>query len=273
MKNYIDLVTKILNEGHVRSDRTGTGTLGIFGHQLRFDLQEGFPLVTTKRTHMKSIIHELLWFLQGSTNVQYLQEHGVTIWDAWADEHGELGPIYGAQWRTSGEGNLDQITELVDGIKRRPFSRRHILSAWNVTDLPDESISPQQNVAEGKMALAPCHVLSQFYVDDGKLSCAFVMRSSDVYIGMPFNIASYALLTHMLAQQCDLDVGELLYTGHDVHIYLNHLDQATELITRAPMPLPSLGLNKAPSILDYKYQDFQIQNYESWPALKGEVAV
>lgn len=276
MKQYQDLLKKILNEGNQKGDRTGTGTLSIFGHQMRFDLADGFPLVTTKKIHLKSVIHELLWMLSGDTNVKYLNDNGVTIWDEWADEDGNLGPVYGAQWRSwpdSYGGYIDQIEAVVSQIKNNPNSRRMVVSAWNVADLPDESVSPRLNVLEGYMALAPCHCLFQFYVFDGKLSCRLDQRSCDTFLGLPFNIASYALLTHMIAQQCDLDVGEFIWTGGDVHLYLNHIEQATLQLSRDCRTLPKLNLNKAGSLFDYAYEDFEIVGYDPHPAIKAPISV
>jgi thymidylate synthase len=276
MQHYLALLDKILQQGVQKGDRTGSGTLSIFGHQMRFDLQQGFPLVTTKKVHVKSIIHELLWFLNGDTNIAYLKEHGVSIWDEWADAEGNLGPVYGHQWRSwplaNGE-TVDQIAVVLEQLKNNPNSRRMIVSAWNVADLPDESISPQQNVEQGKMALAACHALFQFYVADGKLSCQLYQRSCDTFLGLPFNIASYAFLTHMLAQQANLQVGELVWTGGDVHLYLNHLDQAREQLSRKPLPLPTLQLNRADSIFDYQYDDFRLVDYQSHPAIKAPISV
>lgn len=277
MKTYLQLLDKILQEGSLKGDRTGSGTLSIFGHQLRFDLQQGFPLVTTKKIHVKSIIHELLWFLKGDTNLAYLHEHKVSIWDEWADADGELGPVYGKQWRSwpTADGRyIDQIRQVIEQLKKTPNSRRLIVSAWNVAELPDESISPQQNVAQGKMALAPCHALFQFYVADGKLSCQLYQRSCDTFLGVPFNIASYALLTHMVAQQCDLDVGEFIWTGGDVHLYLNHQEQAKLQLSRAPYPLPTLQIKRKPeSIFDYRYEDFEIVDYRSHEPIKAAISV
>jgi len=277
MKAYLQLLDKILQEGNLKGDRTGSGTLSIFGHQLRFDLQQGFPLVTTKKIHVKSIIHELLWFLKGDTNLAYLHEHKVSIWDEWADADGELGPVYGHQWRswpTADGRHIDQIQQVIEQLKKTPNSRRLIVSAWNVADLPDESISPQQNVAQGKMALAPCHALFQFYVADGKLSCQLYQRSCDTFLGVPFNIASYALLTHMVAQQCDLAVGEFIWTGGDVHLYLNHQEQAKLQLSRAPYPLPTLQINRKPeSLFDYRYEDFEIVDYRSHEPIKAAISV
>jgi thymidylate synthase len=277
MQAYLELLNKIVSEGHRKGDRTGSGTLSIFGHQMRFDLAQGFPLVTTKKVHLKSIIHELLWFLKGDTNIAYLKQNGVTIWDEWADDNGELGPVYGKQWRSwplaNGEA-VDQIAQVIEQIKQTPNSRRMIVSAWNVADLPDESQSPQANVAEGKMALAACHALFQFYVADGKLSCQLYQRSCDTFLGLPFNIASYALLTHMIAQQCDLEVGDFVWTGGDVHLYLNHQQQAKLQLSRQPLPLPKLHLKRKPaSIFDYVYEDFEVLDYQAHPAIKAPISV
>jgi thymidylate synthase len=277
MQQYLDLLSKILNEGQPKGDRTGSGTLSIFGHQMRFDLSQGFPLLTTKKLHIKSIIHELLWFLKGDTNISYLKQNSVSIWDEWADEHGDLGPVYGKQWRSwpkaSGE-SIDQITEVIRQIRQTPNSRRLIVSAWNTADLPDESLSPQANVANGKMALAACHALFQFYVADGKLSCLLYQRSCDTFLGLPFNIASYALLTHMVAQQCDLSIGEFIWTGGDVHLYQNHTVQALLQLKRQPLPLPQLHLKRRPpSIFEFHFDDFEILNYQSHPAIKASISV
>jgi thymidylate synthase len=264
MKQYLELMQEILHNGTKKEDRTGTGTLSIFGHQMRFDLSQGFPMVTTKKLHMRSIIHELLWFLSGETNIKYLKENGVTIWDEWADENGDLGPVYGSQWRawpTADGGHIDQISELIDQIKTNPNSRRHIVSAWNVAEIEN-------------MALPPCHYSFQFYVADGKLSCMLNQRSCDFFLGVPFNIASYALLTHMIAEQCDLEVGDFVWSGGDVHLYLNHLDQAKLQLTREPYPLPKLHIKRKPdSIFDYTFDDFEIIGYESHPHIKGAVSI
>lgn len=264
MKAYLDLMRHVLERGEPKSDRTGTGTLSVFGWQMRFDLAEGFPLVTTKKLHLRSIIHELLWFLQGSTNVAYLRDNGVSIWDEWADDQGELGPVYGYQWRNwpAGDGGtIDQISDVVDRIRRDPSSRRLIVSAWNVADLPN-------------MALAPCHAFFQFYVAGGRLSCQMYQRSADIFLGVPFNIASYALLTHMVAQQCDLLPGDFIWTGGDCHLYLNHLEQARTQLAREPFPLPRLTLLRRPdSIFDYRFEDFEISGYQSHPHIKAPVAV
>jgi len=277
MKQYLELLERILKEGAQKGDRTGSGTLSIFGHQMRFDLAEGFPLVTTKKLHLKSIIHELLWFLNGDTNIAFLKENGVSIWNEWADENGNLGPVYGYQWRswpTPDGGHIDQIQQVTDQLKTNPNSRRMIVSAWNVVDLPDESISPQQNVANGKMALAPCHAFFQFYVAGGKLSCQLYQRSCDTFLGVPFNIASYALLTHMVAQQCGFDVGDFIWTGGDVHLYLNHLEQAKLQLNRTPYKLPILKIKRKPeSIFEYRYEDFEIQDYQAHEAIKAAISI
>ncbi|MFC0180007.1 thymidylate synthase [Thorsellia kenyensis] len=264
MQVYLDLMQKILDEGTFKDDRTGTGTYSIFGHQMRFDLSKGFPLVTTKACHLRSIIHELLWFLNGETNIQYLTEHGVKIWDEWADESGDLGPIYGHQWRswpTTDGGHIDQISAAIDLINKDPNSRRIIVSAWNVGEL-------------NKMALAPCHALFQFYVADGKLSCQLYQRSCDVFLGLPFNIASYALLIHMIAAQCHLGVGDFVWTGGDTHLYSNHIDQAKLQLSRAPKALPMLKIHrKPPSIFEYQFDDFEIVGYEPHPIIKAPIAI
>jgi thymidylate synthase len=277
MKQYLALLDKILNEGTQKGDRTGSGTLSIFGHQMRFSLAEGFPLVTTKKIHLKSIIHELLWFLKGETNLAYLHEHQVNIWNEWANEKGELGPVYGYQWRswpTPDGRHIDQIQQVYEQLKQTPNSRRMIVSAWNVADLPDESISPQQNVEQGKMALAPCHAFFQFYVAEGKLSCQLYQRSCDTFLGLPFNIASYALLTHIMAQQSDLAVGDLIWTGGDVHLYLNHLEQARLQLSRRPYKLPCLVMNRKPeSIFHYRYEDFVIEGYQAHDHIKAPISV
>lgn len=264
MKQYLDLLQHVLDTGAVKSDRTGTGTRSVFGHQMRFDLREGFPLVTTKKVHTKSIIHELLWFLKGDTNVGYLQENGVRIWNEWADEQGNLGPVYGHQWRSwptpSGE-TIDQISQVIEQIKTNPDSRRLVVNAWNV-GLLDE------------MALPPCHMMFQFYVANGELSCQLYQRSADLFLGVPFNIASYAILTHLVAAQCDLKVGEFIWTGGDCHIYDNHLPQVETQLSREPLSLPTLRLNpEINSIFDYMFDDIQIEGYESHPGLKGAVAI
>jgi thymidylate synthase len=264
MRQYLELMRHVRERGHRKDDRTGTGTLSAFGHQMRFDLREGFPLVTTKKVHTKSIIHELLWFLRGETNVRSLQQAGVTIWDEWADANGELGPVYGYQWRSwpVADGHrVDQIADVIAQIRRNPDSRRLIVSAWNVGDIP-------------KMKLPPCHLLFQFYVAGGRLSCQLYQRSCDMFLGVPFNIASYALLTHMVAQQCDLAVGDFVWSGGDCHLYLNHLEQVDAQLARTPYPLPRLALaRRPPSIFDYRFEDFEIVDYQCHPALKAPVAV
>ena len=277
MKQYLDLMRLIRDEGVKKEDRTGTGTLSVFGHQMRFNLQDGFPLVTTKKCHLKSIIHELLWFLNGDTNIQYLSDNGVKIWDAWATESGDLGPVYGAQWRSWAKPDgevVDQISELIHLIKTKPHSRRLIISAWNPALLPDESISPQDNVKQGKMALPPCHTLFQFYVLDGKLSCQLYQRSADVFLGVPFNIASYALLTMMVAQVCDLEVGDFVHTFGDAHLYLNHLDQVNEQLQREPHALPTMKINKhVKDIFSFTFDDFELQGYTAHPHISAPISV
>lgn len=264
MKQYLELLQTIMDGGTVRHDRTGVGTKSIFGHQMRFDLSEGFPLLTTKKVHLKSVIYELLWFVSGNTNVNFLQEHGVSIWDEWADENGDLGPVYGHQWRswqTSDGRSLDQLSSVIEEIKRNPDSRRLLVSAWNPGDVD-------------KMALPPCHCLFQFYVTDGKLSCQLYQRSADTFLGVPFNIASYALLTMMIAQECGLGLGEFVHTTGDTHIYLNHFDQVREQLSRTPRPLPKMILNPdVKSVFDFKYEDFRLEGYDPWPAIKAPVAV
>ena len=277
MKHYLELLDNILTKGTLKGDRTGSGTLSIFGHQMRFDLAQGFPLVTTKKIHLKSIIYELLWFLKGETNLGFLHEHQVNIWNEWADEKGDLGPVYGYQWRswpTPDGRHIDQIQQVIKQLKTMPNSRRIIVSAWNVADLPDESMSPQQNVARGKMALAPCHAFFQFYVADGKLSCQLYQRSCDTFLGVPFNIASYALLTHIVAQQSDLKVGDFIWTGGDVHLYLNHQEQAKLQLTRKPYPLPTLTFKRRPeSLFDYQYEDFELTDYRAHEHIKAPISV
>ncbi|MDO9105874.1 MAG: thymidylate synthase [Methylovulum sp.] len=277
MKQYLELLDNILGQGFPKGDRTGSGTLSIFGHQMRFALGQGFPLVTTKKIHLKSIIHELLWFLKGETNLAYLHEHKVNIWNEWADEQGDLGPIYGRQWRSwpAPDGrHIDQIKQVIQQLKDTPDSRRIIVSAWNVADLPDERISPQANVKQGKMALAPCHAFFQFYVANGRLSCQLYQRSCDTFLGLPFNIASYALLTHIVAQQSDLAVGDLIWTGGDVHLYLNHVDQAKLQLSRTPYPLPTLVITRRPaSIFDYQYEDFEMIHYQAHETIKAPISV
>lgn len=276
-KQYLGLLRDILDNGVQKGDRTGTGTLSVFGRMYRHDLSKGFPLLTTKRVHIRSIFHELLWFLQGGTNICYLNENGVTIWDEWATPEGELGPVYGAQWRAwQGENGevIDQVASVIESIRHNPNSRRHIINAWNVAYLPDESKKPEENAAEGKMALPPCHVMYQFWVANGRLSSMLTQRSGDVFLGIPFNCASLALLTHMIAQQCDLDVGEIVHSIGDLHLYSNHLDQANLQLSREPRALPNLVIErKAASIFDYKYEDFKIVDYDPHPAISAPIAV
>jgi thymidylate synthase len=264
MKAYLDLLQDVLDNGVAKEDRTGTGTISVFGRQLRFDLSKGFPLVTTKRIHLKSVVHELLWFLKGETNIAYLKENGVRIWDEWADENGDLGPVYGSQWRAweSPDGTkIDQISKVIEAIKTNPDSRRHIVSAWNVAEVDN-------------MKLPPCHFVFQFYVAGGKLSCMLTMRSVDTFLGLPFNIASYSLLTHMVAQQCDLEVGDFIWSGGDVHIYSNHMEQVRTQLAREPFELPKLVIKRKPdSIFDYTYDDFEFVDYQHHPTIKGIVAV
>ena len=264
MKQYLDLLQEIMDRGVVKQDRTGVGTKSIFGHQMRFDLGEGFPLLTTKKVHLKSIIHELLWFISGSTNIGYLRDNKVTIWDEWADENGDLGPVYGKQWRswqTPDGRSIDQLSEVIETIRNNPDSRRMIVCAWNPSDVD-------------KMALPPCHCFFQFYVADGKLSCQLYQRSADTFLGVPFNIASYALLTMMIAQVCGLQPGEFVHTTGDTHIYLNHFDQVREQLSREPRPLPKMKLNpEVRSIFDFRYGDFELVDYDPWPAIKAPVAV
>ena len=277
MKQYLDLMRHVRDHGVFKGDRTGTGTTSVFGYQMRFDLGEGFPLVTTKKCHLRSIIHELLWFLQGDTNTKYLRDNGVSIWDEWATEDGDLGPVYGHQWRnwpTPDGHSIDQISEVVKQLKTNPNSRRIIISAWNVADLPDESISPQANVANNKMALAPCHAFFQFYVANGKLSCQLYQRSADIFLGVPFNIASYALFTMMLAQVCDLKAGEFIHTLGDAHLYSNHMKQVEQQLTRDTFPLPGMKIN--PDIKDifaFTFDDFELVDYQCHPHIKAPVAI
>jgi thymidylate synthase len=264
MRQYLELMKDILENGARKTDRTGTGTISVFGRQLRFDLSAGFPLVTTKKLHLRSIIYELLWFLNGDTNIKYLKDNGVSIWDEWADENGDLGPVYGHQWRSwpSPDGrSIDQITQVLDQIRKKPDSRRHIVTAWNPSEVD-------------KMALPPCHALFQFYVADGKLSCQLYQRSADYFLGVPFNIASYALMTHMFAEQCDLLPGEFVWTGGDVHLYTNHIEQAKLQLTREPYALPMLKIKRKPSSLfEYRFEDFEIVNYQAHPSIKAPIAV
>jgi thymidylate synthase len=277
MKQYLDLMRHVRDNGIRKEDRTGTGTLSVFGHQMRFNLAEGFPLVTTKKCHMRSIIHELLWFLRGDTNVRYLQENGVRIWNEWATESGELGPVYGAQWRswaTPDGGVIDQISEVIEQIKRKPHSRRLIVSAWNPAVLPDEGISPQANAAVGKMALPPCHTLFQFYVLENRLSCQLYQRSADIFLGVPFNIASYALLTMMVAQVTGLQPGDFVHTFGDAHLYTNHLEQVETQLAREPLPLPRMWLNpEVKNIFDFRFEDFELRDYQHHPHIAAPIAV
>lgn len=277
MKQYLDLMRHVRDNGAQKGDRTGTGTKSIFGYQMRFDLSEGFPLVTTKKCHLRSIIHELLWFLKGETNTRYLKENGVSIWDEWADENGDLGPVYGYQWRnwpTPDGRHVDQVKEVVEQLKNNPDSRRIIINAWNVADLPDENVSPQANVTNNKMALAPCHAFIQFYVADGKLSCQLYQRSADIFLGVPFNIASYALMTLMLAQVCDLQPGDFIHTLGDAHLYSNHAEQVEEQLGRTPYALPTMKINpEVKDIFSFKFEDFELQGYEAHPHIKAPVAI
>ena len=262
MQEYLDLLQRVKDTGKQKGDRTGTGTLSVFGHQMRFNLEESFPLVTTKKIHFKSVAYELLWFLKGDTNIKYLKENGVSIWDEWADDNGDLGPVYGKQWRKweGVNGIHDQVTGVIDQIKNNPDSRRHIVSAWNVADIPS-------------MALAPCHILFQFYVVDGKLSCQLYQRSADIFLGVPFNIASYALLTHMIAKVCDLEVGDFVHTLGDAHLYLNHLEQAEEQLSRNPLEPPQIIVQPKKSIDEFEFEDFELVNYQFHPHIPAKVAV
>ncbi|MDT8408352.1 MAG: thymidylate synthase [Wenzhouxiangellaceae bacterium] len=277
MKAYLEMLRTVLETGTRKSDRTGTGTMSHFGHQLRFDLGQGFPLVTTKKVHLRSIIHELLWFIRGDTNIAYLNEHGVRIWDEWADERGELGPIYGHQWRSwplPGGGQLDQLAEVIERIRTRPDSRRHIVSAWNPAHLPDERLTPSENAGAGRMALAPCHTLFQFWVADGRISLQLYQRSADCMLGVPFNIASYALLLLMVAQVTDLEPFELIHTFGDAHIYLNHIEQVETQLRREPYPLPQIRLNPDRRRLeDFVFEDFELIGYQCHPPIKAPIAV
>lgn len=277
MKQYLTLMQHVLDNGTTKTDRTGTGTISVFGYQMRFNLAEGFPLVTTKKCHLRSIIHELLWFISGNTNIQYLKDNGVKIWDEWATDDGELGPVYGAQWRnwpaSNGE-SIDQLAELIEQIKKTPDSRRLIISAWNPTVLPDTQFSPKENAAQGKQALPPCHTLFQFYVADGELSCQLYQRSADIFLGVPFNIASYALFTMMIAQVCDLEVGDFVHTLGDAHLYSNHIEQTKLQLSRTPHALPTMSINpNVKSIFDFKYEDFELQGYDPHPGIKAPISV
>ena len=274
MRQYLDLVKHVLDNGELKEDRTGTGTKSVFGYQMRFNLDDGFPMVTTKKLHLKSIIYELLWFLKGDTNIKYLQENGVKIWDAWADSKGDLGPVYGFQWRNWNNDGIDQISNLINDLKNNPSSRRHLISAWNPSVLPDTSKSFETNVANGKAALPPCHAFFQFHVINGKLSCQLYQRSADIFLGVPFNIASYSLLTIMIAQVCNLKVGDFIHTFGDAHIYSNHFDQMKLQLTREPRKLPTIKINKeVKSIFDFKFEDFVLEDYNPHPHIKGKVAV
>ena len=274
MKQYLDLVRHVLENGEVKGDRTGTGTKSVFGYQMRFDLSKGFPMVTTKKLHLKSIIYELLWFLKGDTNIDYLKENGVNIWNAWADKNGDLGPVYGFQWRNWNNDGIDQIKILVKDLVKNPDSRRHLISAWNPSVLPDTTKSFESNVANGKAALPPCHAFFQFYVSNEKLSCQLYQRSADIFLGVPFNIASYSLLTMMIAQVCNLKLGDFVHTFGDAHIYSNHFEQMNMQLKREPRSLPTMKLNPSVTdIFDFKFDDFTLENYDPHPHIKGKVAV
>lgn len=275
MKQYLDLLQHIIDNGFQKGDRTGTGTKSVFGYQMRFNLEDGFPLLTTKKVHLRSIIHELLWLINGDTNIKYLHDNKVSIWDEWADENGDLGPIYGAQWRNWNNEGIDQIADLIDSIKNNPNSRRHIVTAWNPSVLPDEKSKDfAKNVADGKAALPPCHAFFQFYVADNKLSCQLYQRSADVFLGVPFNIASYSLLTMMIAQVCGLGLGDFVHTFGDVHIYNNHIEQVKLQLSREPRQLPTMKLNpEVKSIFDFKYEDFKLENYNPHDAIKADVSI
>lgn len=274
MKEYLDLVKKILSKGEFREDRTGTGVYSLFGDQIRFDLSKGFPLLTTKKLNLNAIIHELLWFLKGETNIEYLKKNNVKIWNEWADENNDLGPIYGAQWRNFNNQNKDQISDVIASIKKNPYSRRHIVSAWNPLVLPDEKKSFSENIKNGKSALPPCHILFQFYVSNGKLSCQLYQRSADVFLGVPFNIASYSLLTMMIAHVCDLEVGEFIHTFGDLHIYKNHKTQMEMQIKRFPKKLPQMIINKEKkNIFEFTINDFILENYDPYDHIKGDISV
>lgn len=274
MKQYLDLVKHVLEKGDFKEDRTGTGTKSVFGYQMRFDLSKGFPMLTTKKLHLKSIIYELLWFLKGDTNIKYLNENGVRIWNEWADENGDLGPVYGFQWRNWNGDNIDQIKELIDNLKKNPNSRRMLVSAWNPSVLPDTSKSFNENISQGKVALPPCHALFQFYVNDGKLSCQLYQRSADIFLGVPFNIASYSLFTLMIAQVCGYMPGDFIHTFGDAHIYTNHFDQVKLQLTRSPKQLPTIEINsEITDIFNFSFEDFKLINYDPDPHIKGDVAV
>ena len=274
MKQYLDLVKHVLEKGELKADRTGTGTKSVFGYQMRFDLSEGFPMVTTKKLHLKSIIYELLWFLKGDTNIKYLKDNGVNIWNAWADSNGDLGPVYGFQWRNWNNDGIDQISNLINDLKNNPSSRRHLISAWNPSVLPDTSKSFETNVANGKAALPPCHAFFQFHVSNGKLSCQLYQRSADIFLGVPFNIASYSLLTLMIAQVCNLEPGDFIHSFGDAHIYTNHFEQMKLQLAREPKSLPTIKINsEVNNIFDFKFEDFILENYDPHPHIKGKVAV
>jgi len=274
MKQYLDLIEHVLKNGNEKEDRTGTGTKSVFGYQMRFNLSAGFPMVTTKKLHLKSIIYELLWFIKGDTNIKYLQENGVRIWNEWADKNGDLGPVYGHQWRNWNSDNIDQLTEVIESIKKNPDSRRLLVTAWNPSVLPDNSVSFNKNVANGKAALPPCHAFFQFYVANGKLSCQLYQRSADIFLGVPFNIASYALFTMMVAQVCGYEPGEFIHTFGDAHIYNNHLNQIELQLSRDLRPLPKMKINpQIKNIIDFKFEDFILEDYNPHPHIKGSVAI
>ncbi|MBT3443197.1 MAG: thymidylate synthase [Flavobacteriaceae bacterium] len=274
MKQYLDLVKHVLNQGNEKSDRTGTGTKSVFGYQMRFNLSDGFPMVTTKKLHLKSIIYELLWFLKGDTNIEYLKKNGIKIWDEWANKNGDLGPVYGHQWRNWNSDGIDQVKEVIETLKKNPDSRRMLITAWNPGVLPDTNKSFEENVKQGKVALPPCHALFQFYVHDNKLSCQLYQRSADIFLGVPFNIASYALLTEMVAHVCGYKAGDFIHTFGDAHIYNNHIEQLDLQLSRNPRTLPKLKINKKiTNILDFNFSDFEILNYDPHPHIKGKVAV
>jgi len=274
MKQYLDLVKHVLNQGNEKSDRTGTGTKSIFGYQMRFNLSDGFPMVTTKKLHLKSIIYELLWFLKGDTNIEYLKKNGIKIWDEWANKNGDLGPVYGHQWRNWNSDGIDQVKEVIETLKKNPDSRRMLITAWNPGVLPDTNKSFEENVKQGKVALPPCHALFQFYVHDNKLSCQLYQRSADIFLGVPFNIASYALLTEMVAHVCGYKAGDFIHTFGDAHIYNNHIEQLDLQLSRNPRTLPKLKINKKiTNILDFNFSDFEILNYDPHPHIKGKIAV
>ncbi len=274
MQQYLDLLRHVLDNGVKKNDRTGTGTVSVFGYQMRFNLQDGFPVLTTKKLHLRSIIHELLWFLKGDTNIKYLRDNKVSIWNEWADENGDLGPVYGAQWRNWNNDGIDQISDVINQIKNNPDSRRMIVAAWNPSVLPKSGLSFAENVAQGRAALPPCHAWFQFYVANGRLSCQMYQRSCDIFLGVPFNIASYALLTMMMAQVTGLQPGEFIHTLGDAHIYLNHIEQCKLQLTRKPYPLPVMKINpEVDNIFDFKYEDFNLEGYQAHPHIKGEISV